>query len=251
MELVFERGDGAAPSGHALVYFRVMGGAGELVATYVVVPPIQLDLGKYVPPMFASSLGGMQLQSTPVIPLPPLPEVVESVDFLTRLAEGRHDDLVYAGTVTASRPDYLLSACGEAAQAYLSLYQSYQERTPAPGPALPEVEVAYLLMDETQMLGELAKLTGKLRYAVDGHDDRLIQETIEEMRTLGKHLGEKYRVEELVEAAQMPGEKGQRLSKLLIERCYKLKQEQYADLIDLEVRIRQLRGSDPSSDERD
>ncbi|MDO8672025.1 MAG: hypothetical protein Q7O66_11425 [Dehalococcoidia bacterium] len=92
------------------------------------------------------------------------------------------------------------------------------------------------------MLGELAKLTGKLRYAIDGNDSQLARETVGEMQRLGKHLSEEYRVEELVEAAQIPGARGQKLSQLLIERCYKLQQEQYADAADLELRIRQIRG---------
>ena len=55
MELTFERGDASRPAGHALLYFTT-GMPERVLATYLVVPPVELNLAKYMPPMFAASL---------------------------------------------------------------------------------------------------------------------------------------------------------------------------------------------------
>src|SRR5262249_22491796 len=79
----FEPGDRPRPRGHALLYFRDPQEAVRVWATYLVVPPIAMDIGKYVPPLLAAqlpqglgALGGMPS----VYPLPPFPEAVQSQD---------------------------------------------------------------------------------------------------------------------------------------------------------------------------
>ena len=51
MDFTFERGSADNPRGHALIYFQSFHDAGELLATYLVVLPIQVDVSKYVPPV--------------------------------------------------------------------------------------------------------------------------------------------------------------------------------------------------------
>lgn len=247
MELTFERGDRSAPKGHGFIYFRSPTDPQGVLVTYVVVLPLELDLSKYVPPMFASSLNGMQMQTPSAIPIPPIPERMESLDSIKGLAEARDDDVVSGGQVYAPRPEYLLSRAGEAVQEYVSLYNSYVQSLAEPveeiEPQWQEIEDSYSHLDETQKLEELAKLTGVLRYATDCNDNRLRSETIAQMRDLARLLPTRYKVEDLIEAAQMPGKKGQRLCELHIQRCYKLKAEEYADLVDLEMKISQLHNS--------
>ena len=55
MDLTFERGDPSRPCGHALLYFTT-GSPERVLATYLVIPPIALNLAKYMPPMFAANL---------------------------------------------------------------------------------------------------------------------------------------------------------------------------------------------------
>ena len=54
MNLQFRRGAADRPRGHALAYFEAPDG--RLYATYLVIPPIQIDLAKYMPPMFAGQI---------------------------------------------------------------------------------------------------------------------------------------------------------------------------------------------------
>lgn len=244
MELTFERGDRSAPKGHGFIYFRSSTDQQAVLATYVVVLPLELDLSKYVPPMFAGSLAGMQMQTPSAIPVPPIPERMENLDSIERLAEARDDDVVFGGQVHAPGPEYLLTTTGEAVQEYVSLYSSYIQSLAEPAEEIepPQIEDAYARLDESQKLEELAKLIGVLRYATDCNDNRLALETIAQMRSIGRLLPARYKVEDLIEAAHIAGQKGQRLCELHIQRCYKLKAEEYADLVDLELKISQLRG---------
>jgi hypothetical protein len=109
----------------------------------------------------------------------------------------------------------------EASQRYLQLYQAFVGRMPVaepePEPALDVNDVLYGLMNENQRLGELSKLTGKLRYAVDGHDARLTEETVPRCGPSAGNLPEKYHVANLIDGARMTGAKGQRLSQLYVD----------------------------------
>ena len=100
MALTFEIGDPSFPKGHAIAYFR---SGADVLATYVLVLPISMDMGKYLPPLLASQLGGMAGnligEGMGSFAAPPVPEQVESLDYLERLAHVRGDDLVSGGTV--------------------------------------------------------------------------------------------------------------------------------------------------------
>src|SRR3954471_113641 len=108
--LTFRAGDPDRPRGHALVFFRDGESAGEVWATYLVVAPIQMDLGKYIPAAFASQLAGQLTAAGPsAYPLPPVPEKIEGgMPWLERLAELRGDDLLDGGTLRMSEPMYAL-----------------------------------------------------------------------------------------------------------------------------------------------
>jgi hypothetical protein len=93
----------------------------------------------------------------------------------------------------------------------------------------------YAGMSEREKLNELTMLTGRLRDSMqrglpDGEVERLI-------RSLAETLPAKYRVDAVLTAAKVPGERGQRLAQLHLERCYKLFNEDYLDLerIDREI----------------
>ncbi len=246
MEFVFELGSSEEPKGHALIYFRNAKDRSEVLATYLVVPPVPLNLSRYMPPLLAGNLPTAEAQQVSAMPLPPLPEPMESHAQLWQLAETRGDDLIYGGTLDPDDVQRGLMVATEATQRYLRLYGDHVRRLPPPPAeeaAEPLVEVSdviYALMSEKQRLSELAKLAGQLRYALEGNDKPLIAETVREMRALGRHVPEKYRIAELIEAAQMPGPRGQRLCQLYIDRCYRLSEEDYASLPDIEDEIRRL-----------
>ena len=63
------------------------------------------------------------------------------------------------------------------------------------------------------------------------------------METLGRHLGEKFRIEDLINAALTPGLLASRLSALYTERCYKLCDEDYMEVARIEDEIEKLNRS--------
>lgn len=254
MILTFERGDPSRPKGHALAYVRDGSDPNTVYATYLVVPPISIDLAKYMPPMFAAKVSLADVESVSAIPLPPVPEKVSSVAFLHQLAESRGDDVVFLGTVDVSDPQVLLAHVADAAQEYLASYTLYlgnpqpviDTELPLPDPVVVDSvdEVLYWFMNERDKLGELGKLVGKLRYALDGSDNDQAREAEGEMESLGRHLGEKYRVDEIMAAAQISGDKGRELSELHLVRCFKLCDEDFSAVEDLDSRILELEADD-------
>ena len=241
MDLLFERGDRNRPVGHALVYFRA--DDGRILAAYVIVPPIKFDLTKMVPEFLAGALQGMDFGfggDVMATPIPPIPEEVPSRAFLEALAESRQDDLVYAGGVVSSpqQPIILMQEMQEAVQKYGELFSARTDLPTEEEPSAPESAPAasrFTEMTERERLDEMTMLTGRLRDSLaNGRPDQALQDEIEQ---LAGHLPAKYRSQALVRAALTPGENGQRLAQLYLERSYKLFNEDYLDLerIDREI----------------
>src|SRR3954447_24213922 len=124
VQLSFERGDPKRPRGHAVVYFRASSDPSMVLASYVVVPPISMDFSKFIPPMFAAQLPGIMPSGPQVFPLPPIPEQVESFEWIQALAESRDDDLLDAGTVDTQDFQRLLAVMTEVASEYGRLYEN-------------------------------------------------------------------------------------------------------------------------------
>ncbi|MBI3743929.1 MAG: hypothetical protein HY261_06565 [Chloroflexi bacterium] len=245
MLLDFQRGDSSRPKGHALAYYRDSSGA--IHATYLIIPPIAIDLAKYMPPMFSQQVSLADAQSIAAVPLPPVPEKVDGgIDYLRSLADARDDDMVFMGTMNSVDVQSVLVQVTDAAQEYLRIYRAFVDTLPKGGqPALEEKssdtgvqDVLYSMMSERDRLAELAKLVGKLRYAIDGRDQSLSKDTLTEMQALAAHLPAKYRVEDITRDAQLMGDKGRRLSELRLNRCYKICDEDYRAVETLDAQIR-------------
>jgi hypothetical protein len=245
MQLAFERGDPKQPRGHAVVYFRATSDPSTILASYVVVPPISMDFSKFIPPMFAAQLPGILPSGPQVFPLPPIPEKVESMAYVEALAAAREDDLVNCGTVDPMDIQRLLTLMTEVASEYGALYEKRAPIEDRPAQqedtgALPGVDVDELfmsVMSDAEKVGRLAKMTGTVRYAVDGNDRALLDETIQEMERIGRHLAFRYKVAELIAAARDPEPRSGKLAELLLQRCYKLAAEEYDALKALDAEI--------------
>jgi hypothetical protein len=184
-------------------------------------------------------------------PLPPVPEKVEGgLATLDRLAQLRGDDLIDGGALGASDPLYALHPVTDVGAQYAERCLSYFASEPAPqapepaatGPSDVDVDELLLqVMPDRDKVGRLARLTGSLRYALDGGDRRAVDETVTEMQRVARHLGDKYRPSELIEAAQSTDPRAAQLAQLYIERCYRLADEDYAALAELDSQIDQLR----------
>jgi hypothetical protein len=251
--LTFRAGNPDRPRGHALVFFRDADRAEEIFATYLVVAPIKMDLGKYIPAAFASQLASqLSVTSPSAYPLPPVPEKFEAgLAALERLAELRTDDLIDGGTLRMSDPLYAIQPVSDIGTQYADLCtRFFDAQTLDAAPAETAVlgasavdvdDILLQVMPDREKVGRLARLTGTLRYAVDGGDQRLVDETVGEMERVARHLSDKYRPTELIAAARAPGQPAAQLAELYLERCYRLVDEDYAAMAELDTRIAALK----------
>ncbi|MCH8296992.1 MAG: hypothetical protein IH873_02905 [Chloroflexi bacterium] len=272
MDLIFDRGDPRNPRGHALLYFRVDTEPDTVYATYVVTLPVKSDLTKYVPPFLASHLGSLPLSELSAFAMPPVPEAVGPYSELERLSQLREDDLVYGGNMFSYDLPRMMETATEAVQTYSSLCsdalaltgtpaegaaailgdESEQSRTPAPAPEREEEpddsynvnEVLFSFMSESDKLGELSRLLGRLRFAVDGSDQATADEVGEEVTVLARHLPENFRVKDLLDVARDNSDKSSQLAKLYIDRCFRLSAGEEGAAKELEDQIQSLRAQD-------
>jgi hypothetical protein len=264
MSLRFELGNADAPRGHAILYARLSGPGERYVATYCVTLPISFSLGKYLPPMFSGQLPAEALgdgAAMSAMPIPPMLEEVESFAMLRQMAEERGDDLCDIGTLLISDDSQRMVFAAEASAEYGRSYAEFQARWPTPSegaatgasatggaksssPALDDLDPKMIVasaLPERDRLGEMARLAGQARYAIDGHDTRVLDEVSGQLRMLASTLPEKYRADQLAEAAIRSDETGARLAQLYLQRAYRLLDEDYISIPPIEQQIRELR----------
>jgi len=274
MDLVFDRGDSQHPRGHALLYFRVDTEPDKVYATYVVTLPVKSDLTKYVPPFLASHLGNLPLSDLSAFAMPPVPEAVNSFGELERLSQLREDDLVYGGSMFSFDLPRMMETATEAVQVYSSLCSEAlgMISTPAEGAAeaigeelretleaavVPETEpepepddslnvneVLFSFMSESDKLGELSRLLGRLRFAVDGADQSEADEVGAEITVLARHLPENFKVSDLLNVAKDNSERSSQLAKLYIDRCFRLSAGDAGAATELDAQIQLLMDQD-------
>jgi len=200
------------------------------------------EMGKYLPPLFASQMGDMGSQDFSAFAMPPMPEEVDSYRQLSQLGELRDDDLIYGGLLSQGM-EQGIQEVNEIVQEYARLYADYRDRAWAveeePGTTVDDA--LYELLGERERLGELSKLMVNMRWAVESDDQSLLQQTESAMRALARYLPEWYRTDELLEAVKDPTSRGAELAKLYVERCYKLADEDYSGVRTVEEAIEQLK----------
>ena len=261
MDLYFDRGQEASPSGHALLYFRIDTEPDKVYASYIVTLPIKADLTKYVPPFLASHLGALPLNDLSAFAMPPVPEAVDGYGMLERLSQQRGDDLVYGGSMFSFDLPRLMEAVSDAVSKYAELYtaagksaatagevvsvsdsQPLEEAEDTPDGSLSVNEVLFSFMSEGDKLSELARLLGQLRFAVEGSDGAAAGEVGEEIRALARHLPEEFQVSNLLAVAQDTSERSSQLAKLYLDRCFRLSAGDAGQAAELEAEIRRLQG---------
>lgn len=248
MAFTFERGSADNPRGHALIYFQSSHDASELLATYLVVLPIMVDVSKYVPPFLMNQIGEMGAKELSAFAFPPAPEQVSGMDYIQKLAEAREDDVIFGGTISTMDVTSLLGTVNDAVGWYADLCS---DQTQQPAAIADEVEddslsvndVLYGLMSDQDKLSELTRLVGRLRDAVGSGDLALAGETRAEIMALGRHLPESHQVSRLADAASSVGENAAKLASLYLQRCFHLMSEEYVKLGQVEEDIRGLEES--------
>jgi hypothetical protein len=143
-----------------------------------------------------------------------------------------------------------MMSVNEAVQQYADMYTRVmgipeQEPDTEEDTGLGVSEVIYALMSETDRLGELTKLVGRLRFATEGSDAGLIAEADAEIKILAGHLPDNHGIARLIEAVKSSDEDGAELADLYLRRCYHLVQEEYVKLgqLDEQIRVLESRGT--------
>lgn len=263
MDLYFDRGDRDNPVGHALLYFKVDTEPDKVYASYVVTLPIKSDLTKFLPPFLASHLGALPLNDLSSFAMPPVPEPVDGFGELERLSLQRGDDLVYAGNMFSYDLPRMMESVTEAVQSYGELYSASGKSATVVGEAavvegesllaadedqeesggsLSVNEVLFSFMSESDKLGELSRLLGRLRFAVEGADRAVADEIGEEISALARHLPEEFQVANLLAVARDTSERSSQLAKLYLDRCFRLSAGDTTQVAELEEEIRRLQG---------
>jgi len=273
MNITFERGDPEHPKGHALLYFRVSTEPDKVYATYVVTLPVKSDLTKYVPPFLAAHLGSLPLSDLSAFAMPPVPEALDSYEDLERLSRLRDDDLVYGDSMFSYDLPRMMEAVTAAVETYSQLYASQTGGAPSIGSESPALadgpgleasgsvplggqttttdgtedtsydvnEVLFSFMSERDKLGELSRLLGKLRFAVEGQDSQEAEEVAAEISTLGRHLPENFQVPSLLAVAKDISQQASRLAQLYLDRCFRLSDGDISSAADLDQQIRSIK----------
>jgi hypothetical protein len=256
MTIQFLRGTSGAPKGHAIFVARNSADPRTVIWTYCVVPPAPFSLAKFLPPFMTAQMSPEDIQEAAsniqAMPLSPIMEEGCTLEQLQALAERRDDDLCDIGNInlydTQGRMQLVLQSSMEYGQFYLSAMGSLKqpsslpalEEEPAPLDDLDAEELLLQTMTDRQRLAELSKLVGLVRYALEGKDAHLVDDTKRRMQRIARQLPDKYRSNELISAAANPQDRGAKLAELYIERGYKLLDEEYADIPGIEQAIRKI-----------
>ena len=248
MDFTFERGSADNPRGHALIYFQNSRDAGELLATYLVVLPIQVDVSKYVPPFLMNQIGEVGAKELSAFAFPPAPELISGLDYIQDLAKAREDDIIFGGTISTMDVASLLGTVNDAVGWYAELCSDPTEQPAVledhvDDDGLSVNDILYGLMSDQDKLSELTRLVGRLRDAVSSGDLALAGETRSEIMALGRHLPDSHEVSRLAEAAGSGGENAAKLASLYLQRCFHLMSEEYVELGQVEEDIRGMEES--------
>lgn len=255
MSMRFIRGNSQTPRGHAILFARSTSDSRAIYCTYCIVPPIPMSIAKYLPPMFAAQLPPEELReagATPGMPIPPMLEQTKTLEYLEMLAERRDDDLCDIGSLSSIDEGYRMQMAAISSNEYSQLYTTYMGSVqnepvsnnaaleePTPLDDLDAEELLVQTMSDRQKLTELGKLVGMARYAVEGHDTSLLQDTKQRMQRIARSLPDKYRSSDLVDSALSSGDRSSRLAELYLSRAFKLLDEQYAEIPAIEREIRE------------
>ena len=247
MALTFERGDSNSPKGHALIYFINNSDHEDIWATYLVLLPIHVDLGKYVPPFLMNQIEDSAPNDLSAFAFPPAPEQVDSLDQIMELANMREDDIIFGGEISINEASENMMKVNSSLEEYIELYSkssydslSIDRDLPAYENNLEVKNVMYGMMSEPDKLNELTKLIGKLTFANESNEPTLAKEAEEEISLLSTHMPIHNRISSIVDAAKHGGPIGSAKAELLLKRCYHLAQENYAEVGKVEQDIKAL-----------
>ena len=169
---------------------------------------------------------------------------------MQELAAKRDDDILFAGSLNPSDVPSAMMSINEAVHSYAEVYSEVVGVVGLPGDEEPDAaeddaglgvsEVLFGLMSESDKLGELTKLVGRLKFAVEGADAAQVKEAEEEVILLARHLPDNHDVPKLVQAVKSSESRGAQMADLYLQRCFHLVHEDYARLAQIEEQLKVL-----------
>ena len=136
----------------------------------------------------------------------------------------------------------------DAVESYLELYSDdlfVREEIPVTSGSSDDGvnDVVYAFMSQPDRLNELTKLVGKIRFAVEGNEAAILEETEKDIKTLSSHMPEGFQIDNLTKWALKSGVKADKLTELYLKRCVHLSLEEYAELGEVEAQINEMTNS--------
>ena len=181
---------------------------------------------------------GAEMGSDTATPMPPIAEEVAGVEWLQNLAVARRDDLVNAGPLYSTDPANLMAMTQQVAAEYAALYGNRSQ--PAEDEGSKELRDQYVSMTDSERLAEITRVVGRMR---DASGTSAGDEAEQDLVAVTSAMPSKYRAGEIIAPAKIPGTAGQQLATLHLQRMYKLLNEEYLDVADIERQIKELQGT--------
>lgn len=254
MNLEYVLGDPSRPRGHALLYFSQSNVQISVLATYIVVLPSSVDVTKYMPPILAPQVTAGVMTNLSSFAFPPVPEEFESHLSIQQIADSRGDDLLFGGEVPSNDTAELLGKVNELVEQYASAYSTYinsiatdesgiDQYTTFVNDTLQVTDVLYEFMDLQQKLGELTTILSKMRLALESDDQALLAECKGEISILGKYVPRDFQLHRIADLTTVRSNASQKLAQAYVDRCYKLAQEDYLGLQEVDAYIASMENS--------
>jgi len=239
--LEFKFGNENNPKGHAIIYFEEYD---EIYAAYIMNFPISGDLSKYIPEMFKDQIPDEEM--TKMI-FPPIPEKFNG-DFekILALSEKRSDDLIYGGSINSKDTSSAMSKLNSLANDYTNLcnelgYDDIKNLIDEIPKITNEVnDSTYSMMSESDLLTEVTKLIGKIKFSKDNNELNEIKEIIKEIKIISKIIPENRKINKLLDYVHLDNANSQEIISAYISRAYGLLNEDYIKVKELEDQIHKL-----------
>jgi hypothetical protein len=247
-DLDFKLGNKEKPMSHAIIYFT----DNEFIfASYVIEFPITGDISKYIPEMFKDQIPDQDMDK---IIFPPLPEKYEgSLDELMKLCSLRSDDLIYGGSIGSEDKTLAMSKLSKIANDYSELCKEYFDQITLDNflsnpkentkKKLDKENIEIISMQESELLSEITKLIGKIKFSKDNNEAETINLHKKEISKISEMLPENRKIKDMISYLDLETENSEKIVSAYISRAYSMFNEDYIKVKELESLILELENS--------
>ena len=247
-DLDFKLGNKEKPMSHAIIYFT----DNEIIfASYVIDFPITGDISKYIPEMFADQIPDQDMDK---IIFPPLPEKYDgSLNELMNLCSLRSDDLIYGGSMSSEEKTLVMSKLSQIANDYSELCKKYFDEITLDNflgdskdntkKILDTENIEFISMQESELLLEITKLIGKIKFSKDNNETETINLHKKMISKISEMLPENRKIKDMISYLDLDTKNSEKIVSAYISRAYSMFNEDYIKVKELESLILKLENS--------